>query len=149
MLRFLPLILALLVVGGCKRKEYEQQQGGQGIMAEALPSMMTDLETRAHDLLMDMADVLQAHADRPTDAVRRIEAFLRVNATEMSENAAALQTRYGAMQGYEARIYEAQLAEYMGRAMAVWLAAERTFSVAHPEEGQTIRALVDAVDTAE
>ena len=148
MLRLLPLILVLLVVGGCKRKEYEQQ-GGQGIMAEALPSMMTELETRAHDLLMDMADVLQAHADRPTDAVRRIEAFLRVNATEMAENAAALQTRYEAMQGYEARIYEAQLAEYMGRAMAVWLAAERAFSVAHPEEGQTIRALVDAVDTAE
>ncbi len=145
--RYLLVLLTVgLALSGCKRKHYEVD-GGDGLMAEVLPSMMTELEEHAFVLLTDLADILESTADRPDDAVRRVEAFLRVNGDEMRENAAQLQARYDAMPPYEARIYEAQLAEYMGRAMGYWLARERPFSAANPDQGRIIRDMIEAMDT--
>jgi hypothetical protein len=142
----LVLVLVAVSLTACKRKEYEVN-GGDGVMAEVLPSMMTEVEERSFVLLTDMADILESMSDRPDDAVRRVEAFLRVNADDMRENAAQLQARYDAMEPYEARIYEAQIAEYMGRAMSYWLVRERPFSAANPDQGRIIRDMIEAVDT--
>lgn len=111
-----------------------------------MPSMMEEGELRARELLLDMAQVLTAQLEQPTEAVRRMQALLRVNRTELVQVALLLQSRWDSLSGVQARVYEAQLSQWMAPATAAWSQAERAFSQRWPEEGRQVQALLQEVD---
>jgi hypothetical protein len=143
------LLLLVLAMGmgpmACQRRQNVLEDGN---IAAALPSMMGETEERARQLLEEMTDLVEANQQHPDQAVQRMQAFLRVNAPDMRETAVQMQTIWDALSGFEARVYEAQLAAYLGEAMHAWVRAKQAFGAAHPEELALIQESVDRADDA-
>lgn len=149
MVRFRRTLLAAVALtvalagAACQK---QQQVIGSGNIADALPTMMGEHETRARDYLFEMADLLNTHVNEPDQAIQRMRAFIRVNRADMAANAAALQAIWDGLDGFEARVYEAQFAAFIGEGTVAWVQAKRTFEVAHPSQIAIIQEIVANAD---
>jgi len=132
-----------LAAAACHKR---QQVIGSGDIADALPTMMGEAETRARDYLFEMADLLNTHLNDPDQAIQRMRAFIRVNRADMAANAAALQAIWDGLEGFEARVYEAQFAAFIGEGTVAWVQAKRTFELAHPSQIAIIQEIVANAD---
>lgn len=138
----LALSVATAACGGRQREAV----GGEDILLGDGPSMMGELEERARGFLLDMAFVIEANVDDPERAVQRFQALLAVNGDAMRENADALAARFAEMDGPERRLYEAQLAAYLGEANESWRHWSNTFHGRHPNAANEVLALVSSFD---
>jgi hypothetical protein len=149
MVRFRRTLLAAVALtvalagAACQK---QQQVIGSGNIADALPTMMGEHETRARDYLFEMADLLNTHVNEPDQAIQRMRAFIRVNRADMAANAAALQAIWDGLDGFEARVYEAQFAAFIGEGTVAWVQAKRTFEFAHPSQIAIIQEIVANAD---
>lgn len=147
--RFVLPVLALTVALAGAACQKRQQVIGSGDIADALPTMMGEAETRARDYLFEMADLLRTHVAEPDQAIQRMRAFIRVNRDEMAANAAALQATWDSLDGFEARVYEAQFAAFIGEGTVAWVEAKRAFEVANPSQIAIIQEIVANADNPE
>lgn len=138
------VVLTVALTGAACQKR--QQVVTSGNIADALPTLMGDHETRARDYLFEMADLLTTHVNEPDQAIQRMRAFIRVNRDDMAANAAALQGIWDGLEGFEARVYEAQFAAFIGGGTVAWVQAKRAFEVAHPAQIAIIQEVVANAD---
>jgi hypothetical protein len=144
--RTLFAAVALTVALAAAACQKQQQVIGSGDIADALPTMMGEAETRARDYLFEMADLLNTHVNDPDQAIQRMRAFIRVNRADMAANAAALQAIWDGLEGFEARVYEAQFAAFIGEGTVAWVQAKRAFELAHPSQIAIIQEIVANAD---
>jgi hypothetical protein len=141
----LPAVALTLALAGAACQK-QQQVIASGNIADALPTLMGEHETRARDYLFEMADLLTTHVNDPDQAIQRMRAFIRVNRDDMAANAAALQGIWDGLDGFEARVYEAQFAAFIGEGTVAWVQAKRAFEVAHPAQIAIIQEVVANAD---
>jgi hypothetical protein len=146
-LSVLLIVFTVALAGAACQKR--QQVVGTGNIADALPTMMGEAETRARDYLFEMADLLNSHVHDPDQAIQRMRAFIRVNRDDMAANAAALQSTWDSLDGFESRVYEAQFAAFIGEGTVAWVEAKRAFELAHPSQVAIIQEIVANADNPE
>lgn len=137
-------LVGLTLVAACGGKQ--EVLGGEDLIADALPSMMSDVEEQGRDYLFDLSSVVETHLDDPDQLVTRVEAFLRVNQAAMLDNAAAIEARYLAFDGSERRVYEAQYSAFMQDAWVEWRDVRRRLTTRHPQAWAQVRDMIERVD---
>jgi len=137
-------LAALVLVAACGGKQ--DTLGGEDLIAEALPSMMSEVEEQGRNYLFDLSSVIDAHMDDPDQLVTRVEAFLRVNQAAMLDNATEIEARYLAFEGSERRVYEAQYSAFMHEAWVEWRDVRRRLTTRHPQAWARVRDMIERVD---